>query len=44
MSEQVKRTESLQPLHEIASGLVQEMGEQPQERLDWLMQQTGDSF
>lgn len=44
MSEQVQRTESLQPLHEIASGLVQEMGEQPQERLDWLMRQTGESF
>lgn len=44
MSEKLQRTESLQPLHEIANGLAQEMGEQPQERLDWLMQQTGESF
>ena len=44
MSEQLQRTESLQPLHEVANSLVQEMGEQPQERLDWLMQQTGESF
>ena len=44
MSEQLQRNESLQPLHEAASVLVQEMGEQPQERLDWLMQQTGESF
>lgn len=44
MSEQLQRTDSLQPLHEIANGLVQEMGEQPQQRLDWLMQQTGESF
>jgi hypothetical protein len=44
MSEQLQRTESLQPLHEIASGLAHEMGEQQQQRLDWLMQQTGESF
>lgn len=44
MSEQIQRTESLQSLHEVANGLVQEMGEQPQQRLDWLMQQTGESF
>lgn len=44
MSEQLQRTESIQPLHEIAVGLAQEMGEQPQQRLDWLMQQTGESF
>ena len=44
MSEQLQRNESLQPLHEVANTLVQEMGEQPQERLDWLMQQTGESF
>jgi hypothetical protein len=44
MSEQLQRAESLQPLHEVANGLVQEMGEQPQQRLDWLMQQTGESF
>lgn len=44
MSEKLQRNESLQPLHEIANGLVQEMGEQPQERLDWLMQQTGETF
>ena len=44
MSEQLQRTESLQPLHGVANGLVQEIGEQPQQRLDWLMQQTGESF
>jgi hypothetical protein len=44
MPELLQRNESLQPLHEIASGLVQEMGEQPQQRLDWLMQQTCESF
>jgi hypothetical protein len=44
MSEQLQRTETLQPLHEIATGLAQEMGEQPQQRLDWLMRQTGESF
>lgn len=44
MSEKLQRTESLQPLYEAANGLVQEMGEQPQQRLDWLMQQTGESF
>jgi len=44
MSEQLQRTESLQPLHEVATGLAQEIGERPQQRLDWLMQQTGESF
>lgn len=44
MSEKIQRTESLKPLHETAIGLVQEMGELPQQRLDWLMQQTGESF
>lgn len=44
MSEKLQRTESLQPLLELTKGLVQEMGEQPQQRLDWLMQQTGESF
>jgi hypothetical protein len=44
MLEQSQRTESLQPLHELANGLVHEMGEQPQRRIDWLMQQTGESF
>lgn len=44
MSEQPQRVESLQPLHEVANNLVQEMGEQPQQRLDWLMNQTGESF
>ena len=27
MSEQLQRTESLQPLYEVANGLAQEMGE-----------------
>lgn len=44
MSETLQRAESLQPLHELANGLVQEMGEQPEQRLEWLMQQTGESF
>ena len=44
MSEQLHHTESLQPQHELVNSLVQEMGEQPQQRLDWLMQQTGESF
>lgn len=44
MAEKFQRTESLQPLHEIANGLAQEMGEQPQERLDWLMQHNGETF
>lgn len=44
MSEQLQRAESLQPLHEMATGLAQEIGEQPQQRLDWLLQQTGESF
>jgi hypothetical protein len=44
MSEQLQRKESIQPLHEVATGLAQEIGEQPQQRLDWLMQQTGESF
>ncbi len=42
--EQPQRTESLQPFHEIASDLAHEMGEQPQQRLDWLMRQTGESL
>ena len=29
MSEQLQRTKSLQPLHEVATGLAQEIGEQP---------------
>jgi hypothetical protein len=44
MSDQLHHTESLQPQHELVNSLVQEMGEQPQQRLDWLMQQTGESF
>lgn len=44
MSEQLQRAESLQPLHELANSMAQEMGEQPEERLDWLMQQSGESF
>jgi len=44
MSEKQLRQESLQPLHEQANALVQEMGERPEQRLDWLMQQNGESF
>jgi len=44
MSDQLHHTESLQPQHELVNSLVQEMGEQPQQRLDWLMQQSGESF
>lgn len=44
MSEISRRTESLQPLYEEALSLAHEMGEKPQQRLDWLMQQTGESF
>lgn len=44
MSETLQRAESLQPLHELAVNLVEEMGEQPKQRLEWLMRQTGESF
>lgn len=44
MSEKQQRTESLQPINELVVSLAQEMGEQPEQRLDWLMLQTSESF
>lgn len=44
MSERLQRQEALQPITELSSTLVEKMGEHPEQRLDWLMQQTGESF
>lgn len=45
MSEDLQRTQSLEPLHEVAVNLVQEMGgEQPEQRINWLMSQSGETF
>lgn len=44
MSEQLQREQSLQPLHERISNLAVEMGEAPEQRVEWLMHQTPESF
>jgi hypothetical protein len=44
MSEKRIRTESLEPLNNLANDLVHEIGERPEQRLNWLMHQTGESF
>lgn len=45
MSEKLQRNQSLEPLHEIATNLVHEMGgEQPEQRINWLMNQNGETF
>lgn len=42
--ETYRRTESIQPLHELATNMAHEMGEQPEQRLEWLMNQDGESL
>lgn len=44
MSEKQEREQSLQPLHDLALELSGEMGVAPEERLDWLLRQDGESF
>jgi len=45
MSEKLQRNQSLEPLQELTTNLVQEMGgEQPEQRINWLMNQNGETF
>jgi hypothetical protein len=44
MSENQERLQSLQPMHELATGLAAEMGETPEKRVNWLLNQDADSF